>query len=32
LRLCEAGGAMVVLAFGLALLAGHILLAAGWTP
>lgn len=32
LRWCEAGGAFVVLLFGLALLAGHILLDAGWTP
>ena len=32
MRGCEAGGALLVFAFGLALLAGHILLDAGWSP
>jgi nickel/cobalt exporter len=32
IRCCEAGGALLVFAFGLALLAGHILLDAGWAP
>ena len=32
MRWCEAGGALLVFVFGLALLAGHILLDAGWTP
>ncbi|MBV8472474.1 MAG: hypothetical protein JO234_03585 [Hyphomicrobiales bacterium] len=32
LRWCEAGGALLVFVFGLALLAGHILLDAGWSP
>lgn len=31
-RLCEAGCALIVFAFGLVLLAGHILLDAGWAP
>ena len=32
IRCCEAGGALLVFAFGLALLAGHILRDAGWSP